>query len=229
MHEFMSDNELRYFYLLDWADNVIDIREQYPLLDIDRATSIAEELDIDYPTDKKSGTPFILTTDFFITVNMDGKEKHIARTIKPSEELNKSRVIEKYEIERKYWRSFDIDWGIVTEKDIPVEFSKNIEWVHSCLTLEDNLDLQKKDAFNLAEILKVKLHEVDIPIRELTTLMDKELKLTMGTSLFLFKYLIAKKDIKLDLNKRIDLNQSPSEVLKTLFDNDNIDRRIITG
>ena len=30
----MSDWELRYFYLLEWSDAVIDIQEQYPLLSL---------------------------------------------------------------------------------------------------------------------------------------------------------------------------------------------------
>lgn len=32
IHHLMSNNELAYFYLLDWSDSVLDIREQYPLL-----------------------------------------------------------------------------------------------------------------------------------------------------------------------------------------------------
>ncbi len=31
MHDFFSDNETRFFYLLEWSDVVVDIREQFPL------------------------------------------------------------------------------------------------------------------------------------------------------------------------------------------------------
>lgn len=68
-----------------------------------------------------------------------------------------------------------------------------------------------------------------MPIRELTTLMDKKLNITAGTSLLLFEHLIAKKDIMLDLNKKIDLNQSTMEILKISFSNNRKDRRMITG
>ena len=34
VHHLMSNNETNLFYLLDWSDSVLDIREQYPLLDI---------------------------------------------------------------------------------------------------------------------------------------------------------------------------------------------------
>ena len=32
VHHFLSRNELYYFYILEWSDKVLDIREQYPLL-----------------------------------------------------------------------------------------------------------------------------------------------------------------------------------------------------
>jgi hypothetical protein len=41
VHHFMSDGELRFFYLLEWSTEVQDIREQYPLLDLDLAMEIA--------------------------------------------------------------------------------------------------------------------------------------------------------------------------------------------
>ncbi len=30
-HEFLSNLERDYFFILEWADNIIDIREQFPL------------------------------------------------------------------------------------------------------------------------------------------------------------------------------------------------------
>ena len=33
VHHFLSDLETKYFYYLEWQDDVIDIREQFPLID----------------------------------------------------------------------------------------------------------------------------------------------------------------------------------------------------
>ena len=41
-----------------------------------------------------------------------------ARTIKRKEDILDSRVLEKFEIERRYWEKQDISWGIVTEEEI---------------------------------------------------------------------------------------------------------------
>jgi len=66
IHHLMSNLELSLFYLLDWSDDVLDIREQYPLIDLAQAIEIAENANIRYPYDPKSGFPYVLTSDFFL-------------------------------------------------------------------------------------------------------------------------------------------------------------------
>lgn len=136
IHHLLSDLERNYFYLLEWADNVIDIREQFPL-EREETYAIAEEKGINHPIDKHTNTPIVLTSDFMITMRINGNIEYVVRTIKPSSLLNDKRVIEKFEIEREYWKQKGIDWGIVTEKEIPIQFVKNIMWVHGAFDLEN--------------------------------------------------------------------------------------------
>lgn len=63
-HEFLSDLERNYFYLTEYSDEVIDIREQFPLLPLEETIVIADELGIKHPTDLKTGKPIVMTTDF---------------------------------------------------------------------------------------------------------------------------------------------------------------------
>ncbi|MED4588343.1 TniQ family protein [Priestia flexa] len=50
-HEFLSDLERNYFYLTEYSDFVIDIREQFPLFPLEDTIVIADELGIKHPTD----------------------------------------------------------------------------------------------------------------------------------------------------------------------------------
>ena len=125
IHHLLSDLERDYFYLLDWTEDVIDIREQYPL-DREKTVQIAEKKQINHPVDSTTRTPIVCTTDFLVTIRKGKEILHIARTIKPHEKLNDKRVIEKFEIERQYWADSNVDWGIVTELDLPKETCKNI-------------------------------------------------------------------------------------------------------
>jgi len=46
VHHLMSNLELYFFFLLDWSDEVLGIREQYPLIDLNNAIKIAESAHI---------------------------------------------------------------------------------------------------------------------------------------------------------------------------------------
>ncbi|MBD1847721.1 TnsA endonuclease N-terminal domain-containing protein [Cyanobacteria bacterium FACHB-63] len=138
LHHLFSDHETRLFYILEWSDVVIDIREQFPLLDIELAQKISIDIGVKYPVDTASKFPRVLTTDFMVTVKQDGKVRDVALTVKPSSELKNKRVIEKFEIERNYYMAKGIEWGLVTEKHIPKLLARNIEWVHGAYRLEEN-------------------------------------------------------------------------------------------
>ena len=98
LYHFLSDIECHLFYLLDWAENVHDIREQFPI-DRHATQRIAKEINVIHPVDRSTKTPIVMTTDFVIDATVDGQKKQIARTVKPSKDLDKPRIIEKLEIE----------------------------------------------------------------------------------------------------------------------------------
>lgn len=195
VHHFFSDHEKRLFYLFEWSDIVTDIREQFPLDNLDLAMSIATDIGIKYPVDTQTGTPYVLTSDFMLTVNRNGKQMQIARTVKQSTELEKKRVNEKLEIERQYYLAKGIDWGIITEKEISRLLAENVEWVHSAYRLEANLEMDISQLHGLSTILKSKLQEEDATINKITTALDEEMNVNYGKSLYVFKHLIAKKQL----------------------------------
>ena len=190
IHQFFSDNETRMFYLLNWEDAVIDIREHYPLLDIGQVIE-----------DKRG-------------LNLD--KFYIARSVKSSVELEKKHIIEKFELERRYWESKGIDWGIVTQKDIPVLKAKNIEWVYSALEDSEERGIDNNTKVDLSQELSHILMDSSDTVRRITSNLDDEFQLEKGTGLYLFKYLIATKKIKVDMEKKIDINVSADKIIEDI-------------
>lgn len=217
VHHFFSDHETRLFYLYEWSDTITDIKEQFPLLDIDLTMKIADVMGIKYPTDPQSGTPYVLTTDFMLSVNRNGKKVEIARTVKPSTELSKKRVAEKLELERRYYAAKGIDWGIVTEKEIPKVLAGNIEWIHSAYRLEMNIEMDIAELDSLAKILKSKLQENNDTINKVTAALDREMNLESGTSLYVFRHLLAKKEILMDMQMKISACSSVKAIKGIVF------------
>lgn len=209
-HEFLSDLERNYFYLTEYSDFVVDIREQYPLLPLEETIVIADKLGIKHPTNPKTQEPVVMSTDFLLTVDKGEGLVEIARTIKMKDELLKERVIEKFEIERVYWERRQIDWGIVTELEIPKEMARNISYIHGYY------DIQLYDAFqnmspqhieDLAIALLQRILNENKSIREITNVFDKETHLPFGSGVTLFYYLLAQKIIQVDMLEPINVEQ----------------------
>ena len=53
IHHFLSNLEYHYFLALSYSKKVIDIREQFPLLNYAKTMGIAKERGIRYPVDSK--------------------------------------------------------------------------------------------------------------------------------------------------------------------------------
>lgn len=197
IHHFLSRNEMYYFYLLEWSDNVLDIREQFPLLDVELATNIASEAGIRYPRDNVSGFPYILTCDFLITTH----NGLVARTIKNSKDLGNSRTLEKLEIERRYWKAYNVEWRIVTENEIPIEKAKHVEWIYTANALPLSL--------TVPEFQEEILYQLTIkPLQHAAEWFDEQYSFPAGSGLQIIKHLFWTKQLSLAIYSR-----APSEVV----------------
>lgn len=205
IHHVLSDLESNYLYLLDWSDHVIDIREQYPL-DRELTLQIAEELGYRHPTENTTQTPIVMTTDFLITVRREKEIIYLARTVKPSEDLEKNRSIEKFEIEREYWAKKNVHWQIVTEKEIPLEVCRNIQFVHGYQLVDEETE---QVAIELLQYLVVSEGET---LYEAFQEFEHMNFLDPGGALLCFKHLIAAKYVSFDMTRKFSNRMKLGEI-----------------
>ncbi len=99
LHHLLSDLELAIFLTLDRSPQVTDIREQFPMRAED-TVRIAEELGLAHGRYK--GIPQVLTSDFLVDFD-DPQRPSVAIQAKYSADLQKPEVIERLELERRYW------------------------------------------------------------------------------------------------------------------------------
>lgn len=207
IHHFFTESETRYFYLLEWEDKVEDIREHYPLLNYHELVKEKDDLNFNYFKDKKSGEYYVLYTSFLVTIKgLDGEIKYLARSLKATSELEKKITIERLEMERRYWDIKGIDWGIVTEKDIPIIKAKNLEWLHSSKDEVTNREITEENLVFLTDDYLNMMLKSSESIRGFNKKFEEEQNLSPGTGLFIFKHLLAVKRITVDMNKEININ-----------------------
>lgn len=205
VHHLLSLLELWYFYVLEWSLAVTDIREQYPLLPLEETLDIARRLGVRHPTDPLTKEPVVMTTDFVLTVRRGCSEVDQARTVKYEKDLLSKRVLEKLEIERRYWESHGVDWKIVTEKQIPVVLAKNVQWFHQYRVLEDFATVSAAEAGQIISVLTLSVSTfVASPLRSVTLQTDDRLGLEPGSSLSLVRHLLACRRWRVDMRRPIN-------------------------
>lgn len=143
LHHFFSDLEFRYFLLLEFSDLVVDIREQYPLFATAKARDVAAGMGIQYPVFQGTQLPFVLTSDFVVTLQDEpGAKKRLAvRSCKYESDLVDLNsglwTIDKLDLERALWAENSVtDWKVVTEHVGSQILFSNLEWLRKGVLTE---------------------------------------------------------------------------------------------
>lgn len=195
LHHLLSDLELAVFLTLDWSSSVTDIREQYPMR-VEDTVLIAEEFGL--PHGRYQSTPQILTSDFLVDFD-DPQRPSLAIQAKYSADLQKPEVIQRLELERRYWEKKGIPWSIVTELEVSKNAFANIQWLYPAQS-EDDTSLD-----DLEHYQQLFLHAFQRqPGRKLTAIaqgLDVSGQLETGEALYWLRLLLARHCFLFDINK----------------------------
>lgn len=210
IHQLHSDNQYRAFLLFEFNERVIDIRESFPLLDVLEVVDDQDDLRFDRFVDKETGQPYVLTTNFLLTIkDGNGNERFVARSIENTTKLKKKVTLERLEIERRYWLEKGIDWKVMTQKELSRQLAKNIEWVRETLYEVKKSDIELS-SLRLRTFL---LENQQLVLRDALKLYDEIESLQRGMGLLLFRCLIATHQIKVDMFKKIEISEKIESTL----------------
>lgn len=204
-HHLLSDIETALFLLLDWSNSVIDIREQFPL-DRDMTRRIAADMGVRHPVDTQSQTDIVMTTDFVVSVRTGDTVTLVARSVKPASELDKGRTLEKQEIERRYWQIKGVDWGLVTNLDLPAQRIKNLRWLHEMQSLQ-HMTAPHPDYWDdrCGRFLACLPQATGMSTKQFVRLLESTQGFAIGEALTVIRHLAANKRIAIDLDAKFDM------------------------
>ena len=194
---FMSGLEADAFVIYDNMPDVSDILEQY-YDTLEETLEIADLLHVRHPYSGKYYNP--VTTDLLIRKG----DTWIARAVKTTRDLEKPRTIEKLEIEREYFNRRNIDWKIITEKELNRDLVQNLNWLwygESPGAVFPNPHLLSE-----AESLFYQCYSEDsLPFPMLLDRIESIFCLPPGSAICVFKSLLRKGLIQIDLTKPINM------------------------
>ncbi len=194
VHHTLSGLETDYLLELDYCGNAKDIREQFPLI-LKETLNLAWEHNIRHPRAPGCSFPTVMTTDFLVTLN-DGTD--VARAIKQSKDLDDKRTCEKLMLEKYYWENRNVDWKIVTEKEINRDRALNLRWLYyGCA----EYPYEEFSGFENAFLDYYR--NTAIPFSTVLEIIEEGFSLEPGAGMSIFKQLVLQKKIRLDINKPI--------------------------
>lgn len=200
-HELLSDVEWHLFLLLEWADDVIDIREQYPL-DSDLTQEIASAIGIRHPFYPGTHVPTVMTADFLVTRRQNNKQFLEAFNSKLTEEAEDERSLEKLEIQRTYFNGMDIPHHLIFSSTILKQKVKTIEWIRSGYVKEGEIEpypgCYDDHVIRMANELSRSVKSLSL--NEYCENYDLRCGLPIGTALRVAKILMHAKTLSVDLD-----------------------------
>lgn len=212
--QLMTDNEFFSFLNYWWDDNVIDIKEQYPL-DRRETFEIAALCGIKHPTDQHTGTLLVISTDLLVTYRVGDEIITIAIAVKEATDLENKRILEKLEIERQYWNRRGVTWRITTNVQVKDNFSKNLAWMLGFYKGSPQDERTHKiDDVVLSKIITAKIEMPHAPVKLVCKFIDRELGFKLGTSLAGLRRLLAVKALTVDLTLKC-IQDAPVEAFQS--------------
>lgn len=210
-HHLLSDNEYYAFLLQWWDDDVVDIREQFPLIDRRETLEIAALCGVRHPVDPISGAIWVITTDLLLTVRTDHGAETVAHSVKEAKDLADDRTLEKLEIERRYWERREVPWSVLTDREVKTTYTKNLAWIldagHPGI---DNAAGNRVDATVCSELAAERRERPRAPVRLACGAIDQRLGRRPGTALASLRRLLGMKHVRADLRARL-LQELPVE------------------
>lgn len=139
VHHLFSDVEMDIFVAAEWANEVQDIREQFPL-DRELTQTIAQELGIRHPYYPGTDVPTVMTVDFLLSISHGGEIKAVALNAKRDEEAEDERSLLKLEIQRTYFEFVGVEHHLMYHSRLPKQKLQNIYWLRDAQLSEGEIE-----------------------------------------------------------------------------------------
>ncbi len=181
IHHLLSKNEEKTFRIYDLSLWIKDIREQFPI-PRDETEIIASKFGIKHPRYPKTTISTVMTSDFQLTIQRNESIYDVVRTVKEIADLNNLQTLAKLEIERLYYLSHNIDWGIIIAEHIPKYLADNcMYWIDYFLF--DDLQIERPVLDDIYMYLTPQVKKKETKLYDLAHECDRRLHLRRGTSI----------------------------------------------
>ena len=200
-----STNERMFFYQLNFSGNYLSIKEQYPLLPLERAIAIAERINVPYPTyPYSSNVDVVMTSDFYCeTISGEKivysiKDEKVISTLT---EREKSNLENKLKIEKLFWESKNVKWHLILSDRIKTASSSNLGLIFNSHSIPSHLKILSSRWVSYF-INNLKFND-SRALREIIEETAELMSISFNDSIEIFQHCVWYKKIIIDLNQHL--------------------------
>lgn len=201
----LSDLEATHFYVRERDPKVVDIRENFPIYDIDWTMEACVRLGIRHPY--KNGHPFPFTLDFVVTKAIDNELTDGVESIKTPADAENSEVRKRLSVEANWCRirpevSYSlIDTSGYVDKQLLSALRFMRAWFRHRYEPNAQREVRFERAFSAA-------YERNVPLRELIWKVAKTMRIQEDLALDMFRYCAWYDRIPVSLKHRLAMNRA---------------------
>lgn len=200
-HHLLSELEAIYFFLVERRATTVDIREQWPILDIDGTLELCSRFGVRHAV--RNGYPEPFTIDFLITEKIDGELKYRAASIKQPQDAQNPRVRLRLAVEHAWCQERGIPWTLVDTSQFDRTLLQNLRFLRSWFRHQYVPDTTLEDRF--VERFEA-TYEPNRPLNQLLDQISAELRFPRPLIVDSFRYCAWSGRVQLLINHRLVLN-----------------------
>ena len=214
IYHLLSTPERIFFHLLDRQADVVDIREQFPILDLSATLTICGELGQRHARIGSFPEPF--TLDFVVTRETPTGLIYQARDIKTAENAAEQRVKARTAVSYEWCKRNGLDWKFVDTSDFSNDVLATLTFMRGWsrhLFVPDNAEIEQFILVFQANYGRNR------PLREIITACSQHLKRSYDDCLNSFRFCAWADHIEVDVRRKLALNLPV--ILREAAKNDN--------
>ncbi len=189
------------FFLTERRPDVVDIREQFPILHLHGTLELCAALGVRHPSQGRFPEPF--TIDLMVTRETSDGLSYQARSIKTPEDAQDEDVKRRLNVEYQWCRQNGIDWTLVDTGQFTKEVLSTLVFMRGWYRHGYHPTVERVEAF-AGGFMRV--YQRNVPLRELLLECESYLRLGFNECQNAFRYCTWADWIQVDLLSSLAMN-----------------------
>ncbi len=200
-YDFLSTPETIYFHLLDRQPDVVDIREQFPILHLVATQTLCAEHKVKHPHKGHFPEPF--TLDFLVTRKTESGLVYQARSVKTVDDAQDPATQERLNIEFQWCSAIQLDWKLVDVSGFTTDLLSTLLFMRAWSLHGYKPSSALAEDFSEAFM---GVYEKNVPLNELIEVTSKKMRRSYALAKDDFRYCAWRALIPADICAPMQLN-----------------------